>query len=53
MMSFQKLVVFVALMVFASQGAMAAPQQHYPALRHRGPPPFKPKEPKPKRDVEN
>ena len=36
----QKLIAFVALMVFASQGAMAAPQYH-PALVPRAPqPPF-------------
>lgn len=48
MMSFQKLVAFVALMVFASQVAMAAPQpEHQPALVLRAPqpPPFKFKSP--------
>jgi hypothetical protein len=35
-MSFQKFVAFVALMVFASQGAMAAPQYH-PDLGLRAP----------------
>ena len=55
MMSFQKLVSFVALMVLASQGAMAAPQPYLDlGARTPGPPPyFKPAPKLPRGDVEN
>ena len=49
-MSFQKVIAFVALMVFALQGAMAAPE-HHPALALRAPqlrkPPYKPAKSRP------